>query len=446
MGWVTASSQTPKPRFQSLQGHLLFSYLAVTAAILGTSAIAVYAYFTHNLEQQLNKQLLTLAEAGAPSFNTQLLTLAEAAVASSEGVKIGSIQSLTQVTPWHNLVKRSQSLEWFDAKGNLIAKEGASFPTFPLVRSSRVIQQQDEIRSVTIAVFTNDLNLPRAQQLRGYIRASESTQQEEVMLTRLGLGLSLGGIVALVLSAVGSLWLTGQALKPIKQSFQQLKQFTADASHELRSPLTVIKTSIAVILTHPERTHPLDTKKVAAIASATDQMIHLAENLLFLARTDTVISPLAFKQVVLNEVLEDLVERLTPQAQAKEILLGTCLLTNVSVSVRGSAPQLYRLFSNLLDNALQYTPPGGRVILSTTRRRRFLEVSIQDTGIGIAPEDLPFIFQRFWRADKARSQRVEGLGLGLAIAQTIVQQHRGEITVRSQVGVGSCFQVRLPVA
>lgn len=441
MGWVTALRRTPKQTFQSLHWRLLLSYLTVMAAILGTSATAVYVFFTRNLEQKSNSHLLTLAEAAAPSLNDQLLSVAEAAVGSSETIKIGSLQSLTQESPWHNLVQRSQSLEWFNADGKLLVREGASLPTFPLEKGSRVIQQ-GEIRTVTIAVFSDRPGQER--QLEGYIRASESTKEEEVVLTRLTLGLSFGGIIALFLSAVGSLWLTQQALKPVEQSFQQLKQFTADASHELRSPLTVIKTAVAVIFSHPERIHPLDAKKVVAIASATDQMIHLAEDLLFLARNSTAVPPLAFEQISLplNDILQDLVERLDPQAQAKEIALKSHLLAEVSIV--GNAAQLTRLFSNLLENALQYTLPGGSVVLSTARRSRLVVVSVKDTGIGIAPEHLSLIFQRFWRADTARSQRVEGLGLGLAIAQTIAQRHRGKITVSSEVEVGSCFQVWIP--
>lgn len=441
MGWVTALRRTPKQTFQALHWRLLLSYLTVMAAILGTSATAVYVFFTRNLEQQSNSHLLTLAEAAAPSLNDQLLSVAEAAVGSSETIKIGSLQSLTQESPWNNLVQRSQSLEWFNADGKLLVREGASLPTLPLEKGSRVIQQ-GEIRAVTIAVFSDRPGQNR--QLEGYIRASESTEEEEVVLTRLTLGLGFGGIIALILSTIGSLWLTEQALRPVEQSFQQLKQFTGDASHELRSPLTVIRTAVAVIFSHPERIHPLDTKKVFAIASATEQMIHLTEDLLFLARNDTVMPPLVFEQIPLslNDIVQDLVERLNPQAQAKEIALKSDLLAEVSII--GNAAQLNRLFSNLLENALQYTLPGGSVVLSIATQNRLVVVSVKDTGIGVAPEHLSLIFQRFWRADTARSQRVGGLGLGLAIAQTIAQRHRGKVTVSSEIGVGSCFQVWLP--
>jgi two-component system, OmpR family, manganese sensing sensor histidine kinase len=137
-----------------------------------------------------------------------------------------------------------------------------------------------------------------------------------------------------------------------------------------------------------------------------------------------------------------LVELLELRFQAKEITLKTDWLAGVEVA--GDAAQLTRLFSNLLENALQYTSPGGSVVLAMSSLERSVIVSVEDTGIGIAPEHLPFVFHRFWRADRARSRFFGGVGLGLAIAQVIAQHHSGEITVSSQLGTGSCFRVRLP--
>jgi signal transduction histidine kinase len=248
------------------------------------------------------------------------------------------------------------------------------------------------------------------------------------------------------LVAIGGLWLTQNAIEPIEKSFRQLKQFTADASHELRGPLSVIQASVEVMRNHPERIHPKDAKKLASIASATTQISHLAQDLLFLARAETDVSTPAheWRSISLNSILQNLVELFEIIAQEKKITLQyQCRAT---VAVMGDEAQLTRLISNLLENALQYTLPGGQVVLTLAKHSRFALVSVQDTGIGIDREQLPFIFDRFWRADKARSRREGGTGLGLAIAQTIAHRHGGKITVTSQVGVGSCFQARLPLS
>lgn len=426
--WVTASNRTPKQTFQSLRLRLLLSYLTVIAIILGTFSAGVYVFFTRSLERQLNKQLLNLAQAAVPSL---------------EAVENEGLQDLNQDLPWREIFKRHQSLEWFNADGKMLARKGTIFSTLPLKKGSQVIQQRGQVRTLTISVYANSPDEKKLQ-LEGYIRASEFTKEVEEVLRKLGWGLYVGGTLALVFSGIGGMWLTQQALEPVEQSFQRLKQFTADASHELRNPLTVINTAIEVMQSHPERIHPSDAKKLVAVASATNQLTCLAEDLLFLARTDAAVVPVGgeWASVPLDQVIQDLVEVLQPQAQAKEITVTFHLLAGISVN--GEAAQLTNLFSNLLENALKYTPTGGSVVVSMAEHKRFVVVRVEDTGIGIAPEYLPLIFQRFWRADRARSRRIEGLGLGLAIAQTIAQEHGGKITVSSQVGVGSCFQVYLP--
>lgn len=427
--WVTASNRTSKQMFQLLRLRLLLSYLTVMAVILAISGAAVYAFFTHSLDQQLNNRLLTLAQAAVPSLET---------------VENKGLQSLNQELPWRELFKRNQSLEWFNAEGKLLAKEGTIFSNLPLNKAFQVIQQQGQVRSISIAVYAGSPN-QKTLQLEGYIRASEATKEEEVIVNKLGLGLGLGGTVALVFSGIGGIWLTEQALAPIEQSFGRLKQFTADASHELRSPLTAINTAVEVMQSHPERIHSLDAKKLVAIASATTQLTRLAEELLFLARTDAAEEPVArqWTSVRLDEVLQNVVKLLSPQAQAKGITVRSNLLTGIYV--KGEAAQLIRLFSNLLENAIKYTQTGGSAVFSMTKHKQFVVVRVEDTGMGIAPKNLPFIFERFWRSDRARSRRIEGSGLGLAIAQAIATQHGGKITVSSQVGVGSCFQVYLPM-
>jgi hypothetical protein len=247
------------------------------------------------------------------------------------------------------------------------------------------------------------------------------------------------------LTAFSGQWLTRQATRPIERSFQKLKQFTADASHELRSPLTAIKTSVEVMQSHPERIHPADVKKMMAIASATNQMTRLVEDLLLLARMDTTPDHISreWTPIPLNELLEDLLDGFEIQAEEQDIALKADLPQ--IEPVMGDSAHLTRLFSTLLQNALHYTPPGGKVELTLQGDDDFAIISVQDTGIGIASEDLPFVFDRFWRADRARSQRSGGLGLGLAIAQSIAQQHGGDITVTSQPNSGTRFEVRLPL-
>ncbi len=279
------------------------------------------------------------------------------------------------------------------------------------------------------------------KKLVGYVRASQSLEELDATLRKLDWGLGGGIIVALVLSGVGGIWLTRQAMQPIEESFQRLKQFTADASHELRSPLMAIKSNAAVALKYPEGMRQGDKEKFSAIASATNQMSRLTEDLLFLARTDTV-PDRNWEQVKLTEILANLVQLYKPQAEAKQIDLKISFSENLYL--QGDEVQLVRLFSNLIENALHYTKSGGVVEIKAKRVGSQLSVKIEDTGVGIAPEHLERVFERFWRAEASRSYWNGGSGLGLAIACAIAQNHGGTITVTSELGIGSCFKVRLP--
>lgn len=424
------------PIFQDFRWRLLLSYLLVMAAILVVFGAGVYSFFSRRFYRQIDQQLVLLAQSAAPSLSD---------------VERNGSQYLDQVSevPWRNIFNRNyQSLEWFNADGDRLASKGEISSSLPprLKVQSLTIQSGRPlmVRMFTISVHS-DTGTADKPLLRGYIRASQSTEEVKSAQKRLLWGLGMGGGVALCFVGVGGLWLTERALQPIEKSFQRLKQFTADASHELRSPLTVIKTSAEVMLNHPERVHPKDARKLAAIIEAAGQINYLVEDLLFLARTDTVephLSERDWMPVQLDQLLLEQTVFLEESAQAKGITLQSRNL--IPMIIVGDAQQLTRLFSNLLRNALQYTPGGGTVTLSVARQNQTAIVMVEDTGIGIERHHFSLIFDRFWRAEQARTSRKGGMGLGLAIAQSIANLHQGKITLTSKVGVGSCFQVHLP--
>lgn len=430
--------------FNALSRRLLLSYLAVMIAVLGTFSLGMYQFFRYSLYQKLDHRMILLADAAAHSL--------PAIEANPDNLNRESSQILDNDgdldIPWQDLRLPHQSVEWFNAQGKELAKTGKVFPLFPLIWNFHTFQNQ-QARTLMVPVYRelqDAANQEELRDLQGFVRVSESIVAVEEELDRLLWGLEWGGAIAFLLCAVGGLWLTRQSLQPIEQSFQTLKQFTADASHELRNPLTAIKVSVQLIQSHPEQIYSSILDKLETIESATNQMTYLVEDLLFLARTDGNQIPQHRELIAvpIDEIIEDLVELLIPQAEAKEITLKSDLLAGKFV--RGNAAQLRRLFANLLDNAIQYTPSGGTVKVSLKILVRLVVIRVEDTGIGIAPSQIPLIFDRFWRADQARSYREGGSGLGLAIAQAITQKHGGEISVFSKIGVGSCFEVCLPLA
>ena len=406
--------------FQKFQYRLLSSYLGVLASILGVFAVAVRLVFAHSLSQQVTDKLTVLTQS----------------VADSAEFKRGKLEIGDDFSA-KSLLDREHAIQWFDTRGHLITQQGRAILSLPF-SADRTVQFQagkPRIQAVTLPIWGSD-----NQRLIGYVRTSQSLEEFDATLQKLDLGLAGGILMSLLLSGVGGVILTRQAMQPIKESFERLKQFTADASHELRSPLMAIKSNVSVALKYPEGMRLTDVEKFEAIASATNQMTRLTEDLLFLARTDKVVSR-NWDTVNLASVLHNLVQLHQSQAETKQIHFTIQL---IELHLLGDSVQLTRLFANLIENALHYTPSGGVVEIKTKCINSYFYVTVQDTGVGIALEHIERVFERFWRADQSRSYWSGGAGLGLAIAQAIAQNHGGFITVASQLGAGSCFTVCLP--
>jgi len=225
-------------------------------------------------------------------------------------------------------------------------------------------------------------------------------------------------------------------LSRLDDSFQRERQFTNDASHELRTPLTAMQAILGVI--REKRRAPEEYEQALDdISEETERLRTLVESLLRLARGGESQNK-AFEQVNLSMLLEDVSDSMRPLAETKNLALRCETIDNLFVL--GDSDELIRLFVNLLDNAIKYTERGA-VRITARRVEKSIEVQVVDTGIGISPEHLPHIFDRFYRADQSRTQR--GAGLGLAIAKDIVIAHGGEIEVGS-ASTGSTFTITLP--
>ncbi|HEX5004914.1 MAG TPA: ATP-binding protein [Gemmatimonadales bacterium] len=232
----------------------------------------------------------------------------------------------------------------------------------------------------------------------------------------------------------------------LEQSFNQLRRFTADASHELKTPLTVLRTGVERSLTHPGT----PAEVLEAMDTTLGQLNHLNElvdSLLMLARADEGRAPLALEVRDLRALVVDVGE--TAEMLGEQHGLTTeVTVPEHPVEVRVDDHRMQQLLLNLVTNAVKYTPAGGSVSLALQDVEEGARVVVRDTGIGIASVDLPHIFDRFWRADPARSRTGDrpGVGLGLAITQWIAEAHGGTITVQSRPGRGSSFVVTLPRA
>jgi signal transduction histidine kinase len=257
--------------------------------------------------------------------------------------------------------------------------------------------------------------------------------------------LGLGLPIAMILVGVASWGLAGLAMQPIYQSYQQIQQFTADAAHELRTPVAATLATVESALLIPS----LDEKETRNILEIVERqnrrLSQLVADLLFLSRLDRQPAPVLRQRCCLNDLVSDLVEELAALAVASQITLSSEVQVGMSLEVIGDEEQLYRLVSNLIINAIQYTPVGGNVTVILDKSDHHGVIQVKDTGIGITPEDQGQIFDRFYRVNSDRSRHTGGSGLGLAIAAAIAQSHHGSLQVQSELGVGSIFTLRLPL-
>jgi heavy metal sensor kinase len=317
-----------------------------------------------------------------------------------------------------------------------------------------------------------------------YLMAAAPEAGNLLVLNRFLVGLLASAPILLLISSAGGYWVGRKALKPVdritstvqsisirslserlpveatgdelqrltetcnamlerlESSVNRIKQFTADASHELRAPLSFTRTVAEVALRNPG----VDAESRCAFQEIVDEGAKAAVllgDMLTLARADADSSDVAWETVDLADVMHNVFEKVRPLADERKLALSFSFDESQPVNVRGDFPSLRRLLWILLDNALKYTPAPGqiKVTLSAAAEATIL---VSDTGIGIAQSDLPLIFDRFYRADPSRSQ-VEGSGLGLAIAKWIAEMHHGNLSVMSEENRGTTFRVVLPL-
>lgn len=319
----------------------------------------------------------------------------------------------------------------------------------------------------------------------GVIQVGQSLTSLDTTLMSVVLELLLIGPFVLLLSAFGSYWLAARAFEPIHhltctarhieasdlhqrvpvprtrdevqslaltfnemierldKAFARQRRFVADASHELRTPVAAIRSMTDTVLDQ-EATPQEYVAVLHDITSEAERLGHLISDLLVLARADEGQTLLEWKPLRLDLLLSDVLATVEALASERSITVEVGRLE--PALVMGDEARLIQVILTLLDNARAYTNEGGKVELAVVIRDKHACLVVQDTGIGIAPEDQEHIFERFYRADSARARIASGTGLGLAIVEWVVRAHRGTITVESQVGQGSTFTVALPLA
>ncbi|MBR1397212.1 MAG: sensor histidine kinase [Selenomonadaceae bacterium] len=250
------------------------------------------------------------------------------------------------------------------------------------------------------------------------------------------------GLLALITATIIGHVMAGKAIIPLKIAYEKQRQFAADASHELRTPLAVVMASADLLLTDQSITNPFLKQVISDVKSEVKKMSKLVSDLLIIARSDNNALKVSIKKFDLGSLLNQNIRMMTPLAEKKNITLTGENITKIEV--HADEQKIKQLILILVDNAIKYTPEGGTVTVSLDNiSKDKITFSVQDSGIGIAPEDQDKIFERFYRVDKVRSREIGGNGLGLSIASEIVRLHDSSISVESELGVGTKFIVEL---
>ena len=289
---------------------------------------------------------------------------------------------------------------------------------------------------------------PRLLSLDFNIDEFESLRQKQVdeLKDRMLINLALTNLTILLLAGLASYYFSKKTLQPIEEMLNLQNRFTADASHELRTPLAAIKIETEVALRDKNLNLAESKKLLKSNLEEIEKLEKLSNDLLELAQYDT-ISPEKFsdnfKSFSIKAVIHESIDNLSAVAQKKQIKIKTKIGRE---KIKVDHDKILELFNILLDNAIKYSPEKSQIIIESEVKNKIFTIRIKDSGIGIAETDLPFIFDRFFRADQARSkEKYRGYGLGLSIARQIIKAHHGDIIVESNLGHGTTFVIKLPL-
>ena len=454
----------------SIQNRLLLIYTLIFSAAFIIFALIIYFFPSNRILAEIDNDLQTLADEVVRPGNFEMGPGGMVRVSIPEDlVTLRTASTFLLITNENGeILARSGSLSNFDG---LLDPDGlGEEPSFKLVTP-----EDTSVRVLSQPIYMeNDASRP----LIGYLQVGRLINTFESFNRLLAIAM-LVGFAAATASLFLAVWLTpslfrplddiaktanqitraddlslrvpysdrtdeigvlsralNQTLERLDRQFQTQQRLLADVSHELRTPLTAIRGNVDLM----DRMGEGDPLSLESIRIEVDRMTRLVGDLTLLARADAGGLPLEKKPIELDNLLFEVYRQFSMIEKPVEVSITAV----DQVCVMGDPDRLKQLFINLIDNAIKYTPDGGQVNLSLSKLNGWAQFEVKDTGLGIPAEDLPHIFDRFYRVDKARTRALGGSGLGLSIAKWVAQAHGGDIHVESEVGEGTTFVVSLP--
>ena len=453
--------QASKPQnqlFQQSRLQLAAWYAGVMGVILALLGFGMYRAIAHAHEVTIDREIKSVADA---LKNALKVTLADEQQLKQlppqllPDLCLGDQRCLDPIQQTSSPYLQGYYIRIISPSGELLATAGARPQGIPVAIPTKTLQtvwdnNNQHYHQVAVELFptVSPTIGPTAQASKSwaYLVVGRSFQDFDEYLASVRWRILLGLLLALTLVAPASWWLATLAMRPIYRSYSQIQQFTADAAHELRTPLAAIRATVESVLRLPHLSEADAQDTLGVIHRQNQRLSNLVSNLLLLSKLDIQSYPTKQAPCNLVDLIHDIAEEMAAFALQKKIVLDIDVQTESVVTVLGDEENLYRLLLNLVNNALTYTPEGGRVTLTIQQQQQQALILVIDTGVGIASEDQAKIFDRFYRVDTARSRQTGNSGLGLAISTAIAQAHKGTITVASQPGQGSTFKVSLPIS
>ena len=447
------ASEAQYQLFRRSRLRLAVWYASVMGAILTLLGCGVYGAIAHAHEVTIDREIKSVADAihdaieatvSSPQQLSQVppqllpdLCLSDEACTGPSSESPHRLQQTYQYDYYIRIV---------DAEGKRLLATGGIRPEgLPVTTPSPPWQSLQDKKGQDYHQVALTLE-NSSQEVWAYLMVGRSFEDFDRYLSSVRWSLLIGLLLSLALVTAASWWLSALAMRPIYQSYHQIQQFTADAAHELRTPLAAIRATAESVLRLPHISKEDAQETLTVVNRQSQRLTTLVSDLLLLSRLDSKQRPLVKSDCCLQDLISDIVEEMAAFAIAEGITLAVDFQVQTPVIVFGDEEQLYRIVLNLVNNAITYTSAGGQVTLTLKRQQQQALILVSDNGMGIAPEQQAKIFDRFYRVDEARVGQSGNSGLGLAIAGAITKAHQGTLTVTSQLRKGSTFTLSLPVA
>ncbi|MBD3919032.1 sensor histidine kinase [Paenibacillus sp. PR3] len=412
-------------KFNNVRIRLVVLNAAVLFLILAVLGSALFVHMRYRLYTETDEVLRTAAELVASHLDEQ-------SIMRQDQPALEQDDRLTYI--------------FRDAEGRIKAQSPAN--AFSEAQIDRIIYHQGISSYETIHIGENRYRaflapVPQApwDEIES-VTVLTSLEDDDSTLHSLLFDIITGVSSGLLISIIAGFFLAGRAWLPIRNAWDKQQQFVADASHELRTPVSIIRAQTELLLRHPNHSIERESDNIAVILKESRHMGKLLEDLLTLARSDSNQLELHCSLFSLDAMLLDLTKQFQLLAVIKEIEIHVTI--QETMWLLGDESRIRQLFVILLDNALKYTPSNGIIEVAVRASLHHVSVSVSDTGIGIAKDELPYLFDSFYRGDKSRSRIDGGTGLGLSIAKWIVDAHGGTIRVESKPDTGTRFEIQLP--